>query len=83
MSIGLAGAFPDVKGVVSVGEQFEGGTLAELFDDLLKEFQFGELIAVALQEEHGDLDLEKMLGPFLRGATGRVQRESQEDEAAN
>ena len=38
---------------------------------------------VALQEEHGDLDVVEMLGAFVAGLAGGVKREGEEDQAAH
>ena len=69
--------------MIAVLDGDEGGAFAERFSKLAHQRDVGERIARPLQEQHGDFDLEEMLGALLRGAARRMQRKSEERQAAH
>ena len=69
--------------MVGVLKEFEGDAWAEAFAERCEKLQVGEVVAGALQEEHWDLDVEKMLCAIVGWVTGRVQREAEEYQSAH
>ena len=56
---------------------------AEWRADLAHQAQVGQIVAGALKEQHGHGDSFQVLGAADARAFGRMQREAQEDQAAN
>jgi hypothetical protein len=57
--------------------------LAKLFDHGFQQFQVGELITVALQEQHRNPHLGQVLRSFVGRPAGSMQREAQKHEPSN
>ena len=69
--------------MVGVREQLESGAGAEFRCEGFEEAEFGEVIAGALKEKHGNLHVEEVLGSVIRGAARGMQGESKEDQATD
>ncbi len=61
----------------------ESGPLAQAPDDDSQERGLGQSIAGPLNEQLGNMDIEKMLRAFDRRLVGRMKRKSQEYQAAD
>jgi len=72
-----------MKGMIRVLKQFQRGSWAELLAERLKKFHARQLIARALQEQHGNLHIEEVFRPVRRRLAGRMQRKSKEDQATH
>ena len=72
-----------MEGVVSAGEKLEGGARAKAFAEGIEEIEIREVVAGALEEEHWDLNIEKVLRAIIGRLTGRVQREAKEYQSAH
>src|SRR5215204_313999 len=83
VSILAAGPRRDVKRMVRIREQLQAGAVAERRAQRLDLTQFGELVARALQEQHGDMHVEQMLAPLLRRGSGGMQGKSEEGQSAH
>jgi hypothetical protein len=44
--------------MIRVGKQFQGSTRTKVIRHLLEQRQMGKLVTVALQEQHGDSNIE-------------------------
>src|SRR6185369_15521154 len=72
-----------MKGMICILKQFQRGSWAELLAERLKKVHARQLIARALQEQHGNLHAEKMFRTVRRRLAGRMQRKSKEDQSAH
>ena len=72
-----------MKGVIGVLQQCQGSAIPQLLDQWLEEAQVRKRIVRALQEQHGNLHIEEVLGARLRGARGWMQRECEEREPSH
>lgn len=61
----------------------ESGPLAQAPDDASQEGGLSQSIARPLNEQLGNMDIEKMLRAFDRGLVGRMKRKAQEYQATN
>lgn len=69
--------------MVTVPDHEQRGSIIEAVNHLSKQANFGERIAVTRYEEHWHLNVRKMVRSPARRSSGRVQGETQEDQAAN
>jgi hypothetical protein len=78
-----SGAGRHVEGMIGIGKQFEGCPGPQLLDEWLEKVEICKLVTTTLQEEHLNLNLEKVLGALSRGPPWRMQWESQENQASD
>ena len=83
LSICPAAANRYVKRMIRVRKPLQGCARAKRFAKRLNLFHAGQSIARPLQKEHGNMDIEKMLATLLRRLAGRMQRKSEECQAAH
>ena len=69
--------------MVRIWEEVKSREATESVGDAFQQGEICEFIAIALQKQHRDLDLEKMLCPLFRRPARRVQRKTQEYQAAD
>src|SRR5258708_5141732 len=76
LAIGAAAARRNVKGMVCVRKQLQARKSAKCCADRLELGKFGECISRPLQEQHGNADIEKMIGAIARWPPCRMQRKA-------
>src|SRR5690349_11000978 len=72
-----------MEGMIGLLNPMQGGGWAEARHHRFKQGQFSELVAGALNEQHGDMDLIKVLCPNVGRLAGRMQWKAQERKSAN
>ena len=72
-----------MKGVVGIRQQHQCRSICEQRNQRIQQVRLGIDIARALQKQHGHLHFQKMGGARIGGLLGRVQRKTQEREAAH
>ena len=78
-----SGAGRHVEGMIGVLEEPQRRALAEPFRQRRQQREVRQRVAGSLQEQHRDLHVEQMLGALVRRLARRMQREAEEDEAAD
>jgi hypothetical protein len=82
LGIGPAGTLQDVERVIGPGDHVEGRALAQAGADGAQQVEIGELVALALEEQHRHADLGQMGAALDRRPAGGVQRKAEEHQAA-
>ena len=69
--------------MVRIWEEVKSREATESVGDAFQKGEIGEFIAIALQKQHWDFDLEQVLCPLFRRPGGRVQWKTQEYQTAD
>ena len=78
-----AGLLEDLVAVVGRVQEMERRAAPELLADRPQQVQIRQLVARPAQEEHRHRDVREVVGPLRLGLARQVEREGEEDQAAN